>query len=364
MRKEQQTNKKTAKELIIVHPLDMSSDLTLEKMLGSRRDGRTGNVIRPIEVRWGELSQADGSTWFTQGNTAVLATVVGPTAARAHQEDYKKCVVEALINRAQPSAPSCGGASRAVADQCRIKLLQADTELQAELSKVLASVVMAERYPRCTITISLNILKDDGSLFAACANAAMCALLNSGIYCRATICGVSLTKWKRTNAATAAAENVIWLDTTKDEESEIRRESRLFSSEESPCGVAAQNDATPILAIDASFIVSHPPLDGTNSIAASTISTSVVSSAKPNGRSVIGSSTGLDSDDTAAAAAPSAPACTLQDVQQLMKVAERCCLSAQGGVIEFIRGVMNPNNLVAASSTENDSANAGAEPSA
>lgn len=45
---------------------------------GYRLDGRKQNELRRIQCKMGVFEQADGSAYFEQGNTKVLATVYGP----------------------------------------------------------------------------------------------------------------------------------------------------------------------------------------------------------------------------------------------------------------------------------------------
>lgn len=45
---------------------------------GLRVDGRKPNEIRRIQCKLGLLSRADGSAYFQQGNTRIMAAVYGP----------------------------------------------------------------------------------------------------------------------------------------------------------------------------------------------------------------------------------------------------------------------------------------------
>lgn len=45
---------------------------------GFRIDGRRPNELRKIRCKIGVFAKADGSSYFEQGNTKVLATVFGP----------------------------------------------------------------------------------------------------------------------------------------------------------------------------------------------------------------------------------------------------------------------------------------------
>jgi exosome complex component RRP41 len=55
------------------------------------------------------------------------------------------------------------------------------SEMQHTLSTAYASLLLTHLYPHSTITLRLHILSQDGSLLAACINAATLALIDAGI---------------------------------------------------------------------------------------------------------------------------------------------------------------------------------------
>lgn len=54
-------------------------------------------------------------------------------------------------------------------------------EMQYTISSAFASTLFTHLYPHSTITINLHVLSQDGSLLAACLNAATLALIDAGI---------------------------------------------------------------------------------------------------------------------------------------------------------------------------------------
>ena len=54
-------------------------------------------------------------------------------------------------------------------------------ELQSTIASAFSTTLFTNLYPRSTITVSLHILAQDGSLLAACLNAATLALIDAGI---------------------------------------------------------------------------------------------------------------------------------------------------------------------------------------
>lgn len=55
------------------------------------------------------------------------------------------------------------------------------TEMQNTIASAFQSTLFTHLYPHSTITISLHILSQDGSLLAACLNAATLALIDTGV---------------------------------------------------------------------------------------------------------------------------------------------------------------------------------------
>lgn len=55
------------------------------------------------------------------------------------------------------------------------------TEMQTVVAQAFDSVLFTQAYPNSTISITVHILSQDGSLLAACLNAATLALIDAGI---------------------------------------------------------------------------------------------------------------------------------------------------------------------------------------
>lgn len=181
----------------------------------SRKDGRAATQLRPKELRTSTLTQFDGSAWYAQGATTVVAAVNGPMAAKADQEDFRRCVFDVVVARVS-SAPTAGGASRSLVHVGRQERDDQDCELEQYISQCMRLLVLVDEMPRCVIHVTLNIIHDDGSLFAVAVNAVMCALLDAGIACRTTIAAVNLLAL---HPASPAAKTVgVLLDPTSEEE--------------------------------------------------------------------------------------------------------------------------------------------------
>ncbi|KAJ1652184.1 Exosome non-catalytic core component, partial [Dispira simplex] len=70
------------------------SRLELLSPEGLRVDGRRANELRRIACKQSVLADADGSAYYEQGNTKVLATVYGPCEPRNKgQALHDRCIV-------------------------------------------------------------------------------------------------------------------------------------------------------------------------------------------------------------------------------------------------------------------------------
>lgn len=62
------------------------------------------------------------------------------------------------------------------------------SEMQTTLSSAFSQTLFTHLYPHSTISLSLHVLSQDGSLLAACINAATLALIDAGIPMRDYVC--------------------------------------------------------------------------------------------------------------------------------------------------------------------------------
>lgn len=181
-----------------------------------RKDGRAATQLRPKELRTSTLTQFDGSAWYSQGATTVVAAVNGPMAAKSDQEDFRRCVFEVAVARVS-TPPTAGGASRSLVQLSRQEREDNDSEIEQYLQQCLKLLVLVEEMPRCVIQVTVNVIKDDGALFAVAVNAMMCALLDAGIACRTTVAAISLIALPSTTGKNVG----ILLDPTADEEASM-----------------------------------------------------------------------------------------------------------------------------------------------
>ncbi|KAI1415030.1 ribosomal protein S5 domain 2-like protein [Hypoxylon sp. FL1857] len=163
-------------------PLDTSTyNLALLRI-----DGRRWNELRQLRAQIRTQAAADGSAYFELGNTKVMCVVTGPS------EDSKRRGQGASSASAAGGSASGGNAADILVSVVvggfstvdRKKRARSDkriVELQFTLAKSLAAVLHTHLFPRSTISLSLHILSQDGSLLACLINAATLALIDAGV---------------------------------------------------------------------------------------------------------------------------------------------------------------------------------------
>lgn len=129
-------------------PLNIMAASTSPMSATRRRDGRSDNQIRPLAAEQGILNRADGSARFLQGNTSVLAAVYGPAPAKvARLEKADAATVDVNFK------PESGITS------------PADSERELLLRRSLEEVVLRSRYPRCVVSVVIQVRRNGSSLF-------------------------------------------------------------------------------------------------------------------------------------------------------------------------------------------------------
>ncbi|ROV99735.1 hypothetical protein VSDG_03135 [Cytospora chrysosperma] len=166
-------------------PLDTSSyNLALLRV-----DGRRWNELRRCHAQIRTQAAADGSSYLEMGNTKVMCVVTGPTdqqsARRAgalggagggaqQQRSEQEKEAEVNVSIVVAGFSSVDRKRRGRGDK-RI------SEMQSTVSHALASTLHTNVYPHSTISFSLHVLSQDGSLLACLLNACTLAAIDAGI---------------------------------------------------------------------------------------------------------------------------------------------------------------------------------------
>eukprot|EP00033_Pygsuia_biforma_P001977 GCRY01002200.1.p1 GENE.GCRY01002200.1~~GCRY01002200.1.p1 ORF type:complete len:258 (+),score=1.89 GCRY01002200.1:128-901(+) len=131
--------------------------------MGSRKDGRSYEDLRPLSSRFGLLFRADGSAEFLQGESHVIAGIFGPGDVKKREEDPETVAID--VSFTFPKGH--------------------EAPLEAEYGRtirgIFEAVILGQDFPRCGISICVQVVRDDGSVLSAAINAVCLALLHSGI---------------------------------------------------------------------------------------------------------------------------------------------------------------------------------------
>ncbi|GBM63850.1 Exosome complex component RRP41 [Araneus ventricosus] len=151
---------------------------------GIRMDGRRPNELRKIECKLGVSEGADGSAYFQQGNTIVLATVYGPHEVSGRKSNA--LADRALVNCQYKTAPfSTSSRNKSSVYDRRAQ------EMSNILKKAFESTILTSLYPGSQIDLFFLVLHADGGICSACINAGTLALINAGIPLKDYLCACS-----------------------------------------------------------------------------------------------------------------------------------------------------------------------------
>eukprot|EP01125_Pyxidicula_operculata_P009606 TRINITY_DN3156_c0_g2_i1.p1 TRINITY_DN3156_c0_g2~~TRINITY_DN3156_c0_g2_i1.p1 ORF type:complete len:245 (-),score=31.12 TRINITY_DN3156_c0_g2_i1:600-1334(-) len=139
---------------------------------GLRIDGRRANELRQIKVKMGIFSRADGSAYYEQGNTKILAAVYGP---REVSRKFQKAQ-EAVINCEYSMYTSSTGERKKQSKGDRRSV-----EISLIIKQVFEEAIMTDLCPHSQIDIYVQVLQADGGTRCASINAATLALIDAGI---------------------------------------------------------------------------------------------------------------------------------------------------------------------------------------
>lgn len=148
-----------------------------------RVDGRRWNELRRLHAQIRTQAAADGSSYLEMGHTKVMCVVTGPN--------------EGGPKRGGTTGGGGGGARESRDAEVAVSVVIAGfssvdrkrsgrndkriIELQSTISSALAASLHTHLFPHSTISISLHVLSQDGSLLAALINAATLACIDAGI---------------------------------------------------------------------------------------------------------------------------------------------------------------------------------------
>ncbi|KAM6324927.1 exosome complex component MTR3 [Podargus strigoides] len=133
-------------------------------------------ALRPLFVRAGLLSQAEGSAYVElSGGTKVLCAAWGPREAAEPGGAAGGGQLLCEFRRAPFAGRGARGRPGSAAER------EAEREAAAALREALEPAVRLARYPRARLAVSALLLQDGGSALAAAISAAGLALAQAGV---------------------------------------------------------------------------------------------------------------------------------------------------------------------------------------
>lgn len=223
---------------------------------GLRLDGRRASELRRLSFQIGVLSKAsvDGSAICQQGNTQVLASIIGPRVQYA-KDGRKK--VDSQSDSQSPINVEFSVSSFASVNDTSLPSRK-QIELELLLRDSFDAMVFTELLGGSSVTIAISVLTDDGSMLACAVNAATAALIHAGIPMRGILCAISCAGIVSANAVAKMidAEGAVSVDGTPAMPSVPFDSLMDPSQQESPMGVPIATFGLCALTGNISFVMS------------------------------------------------------------------------------------------------------------
>ncbi|XP_014681124.1 PREDICTED: exosome complex component MTR3-like [Priapulus caudatus] len=143
----------------------------LVKTNGCRKDGRKADHIRPMFIKCGIISQAQGSVYIEFNNTKVICGVYGPREF-GKREDFS--MNGRLTCDFKFATFSCKQRRQHQQDA-------EEKELSQLLLQSLSPAVCLHKFPKAQVDIYVIILENDGSALSAAVTCGSLALADAGI---------------------------------------------------------------------------------------------------------------------------------------------------------------------------------------
>jgi len=155
--------------------LDTTSEKSENKVDPSacllRADGRKPNEFRPIYMKIGVISQANGSAYMEMRNTKVLCGIYGPRQTGKSEFSEKGKI-------------QCDFKFASFARQGENRAFPPDNEEKERsllMTEALEVAVMTEKFPKAVVDVFLLVLQEDGDALSAAITCASLALADAGI---------------------------------------------------------------------------------------------------------------------------------------------------------------------------------------
>jgi exosome complex component RRP41 len=152
---------------------------------GIRTDGRRPDELRPIKLKVGYLSRADGSAYIEHGRNKIVAAVYGPRELHPrHLAQSDRALLRVTYRMATFS----------VSERKRPAPSRREHEISMVIRQALEPMLFLKNFPRTAIDVFIQVLEADGGSRCASTTVASLALADAGIPMRSLVSGVSAGK--------------------------------------------------------------------------------------------------------------------------------------------------------------------------
>lgn len=149
---------------------------------GKRKDGRSWDELRPLFMKVGIVTKAQGSAYIEMGDTKLICAVYGPREVLKREEFSLKGKVSCEFKFMPFSRKTYTEQKQNFEEKMLSKCI----------SDALKGVVMLEKFPKAQIDISVQVIQDGGSTLSLAITSASAALTNAGIEMKDMVIGCTL----------------------------------------------------------------------------------------------------------------------------------------------------------------------------
>eukprot|EP00760_Papus_ankaliazontas_P032978 PhM_4_TR6113/c0_g1_i1/m.59338/K12590/RRP46, EXOSC5; exosome complex component RRP46 len=160
-------------------------------------------------VQFGLPTQVTATIGYNQGKTRLNVSIRGPVYDRASSAPDAAAVI---VHITRASGVTSAGSSQRVGTQIkRREQKYSDADLAAKVREAIRPLLLQGPYLRHTLTVSVHVVNEDGSLLSAMVNGTMAALLGGGVQCTCTAASSTI-------AVDAATGELVYGPTKADED--------------------------------------------------------------------------------------------------------------------------------------------------
>lgn len=148
----------------------------------TRTDGRKWNELRPLFMKVGIITKAQGSVYLEMGNTKLIAAIYGPKEIVKREEFSLKGKVFCEF-KFMPFAKI---------HYCEPRQNFEEKIISKCIGDAMEGIIMLERFPKAQVDISVQVIEDDGGVLPLALTAASVALANANIEIKDLVVGTTI----------------------------------------------------------------------------------------------------------------------------------------------------------------------------